>query len=126
MSEFNTSVNTVDYDSKESETLSSTGIINAKIPLTFLINTIETYSVTLSLSTIPGYQKSIILTQHLSVDPNITLYYSDGYGNSKQLVCGSIGDAITFISTPLGWNILFNYITINPVVSSEDIDNILL
>ena len=133
MSEFNVqndavniSVNTVDYNNRESETLSSSGIINVNIPTTFLINTIETYSITLPSPIIPGYQKTIMVTQHLSVDPNVTLYYSDGYGNSQQLLCGAIGDTITFISTTLGWNILFNSITINPVVvtiSSEDIDN---
>ena len=122
----NTAVNTVNYDNKESETLSNTGIINVNIPLTFLINTIESYSITLPVSTTPGYQKTIMVTQHLSVTPNITLYYTDGYGNEQQLSCGEIGDIITFISTTIGWNILFNSITINPVVvtiSSEDIDN---
>lgn len=133
MSEFNVqndavniSVNTVDYNNGESETLSSSGIINVNIPTTFLINTIETYSITLPSPIIPGYQKTIMVTQHLSVNPNITLYYSDGYGNSQQLVCGAIGDTITFISTTLGWNILFNSITINPVVvtiSSEAPDS---
>ena len=105
------------------QTLFAQGIIDVTVPLTYIINNISSYTITLPNSMKPGQQKTVTVIENSNPLFVVSINYNDGYtGLLVTAQIGNINDTIIFIASTIGWNLLFSSVSILPVINTISLD----
>ena len=101
------------------QTLSGEGVVDTVLPFTYIINNSGSYTITLSNSTQPGKQKTIIVTENSDPYLVVSLVYNDGYsGSSISIQFSVVNTMIVLIANTVGWNIFYSSYNILPTVNT--------